>query len=653
MEEMHGGDVLAAGTRLEEFEIERKLGAGGFGVTYLAHDLKLDRQVAIKEYLPYDWATRLPNGVVGPRSAKHVEDYRWGLDRFRGEAQVLARLRTPRVVQVHRVIETRGTAYMVMEYVKGQSLAEALLAEGPWREAQVLALLDALTDGLTQVHAADLAHRDIKPSNVMLRGDDGSPVLIDFGAARQVVGRQSRSKVTVMWTDGYSPYEQYSTERSRQGAWTDVYALGAVAYEALSGRVPVNAPARMKHDTLQPVAEVAVHGVSLRFAAAIMSALELHGQDRPQNLAKWRVDLGLPAAGRVAGPGGASRWRLAGAAAVVVALAGAGLAWLAWDDEPPEPVEAVAGAPDGENARGVERGDRGGAGGSGVSGAPPADPPPPAAREAAERTGADSEPGADAQGSAREDPAPAVPPEAWPPGHVFRDCDACPQMVVIPAGTFQMGSPASERGRYDWEDPRHEVTLNSSFAMGVTEVTFDEWEACVRGGGCNGYRPDDRDWGRGVRPVINVNWVDAQAYVSWLSAETKAVYRLPSESEWEYAARAGTTTPFHTGATISRDQANYSADRSVPVGTFEPNAFGLYDVHGNVWEWVEDCWYATYAGAPADGSAWTVGRECSPRVLRGGSWVFAQRFARSAARFRLVPGYRGESAGIRVSRTLD
>ena len=139
---------------------------------------------------------------------------------------------------------------------------------------------------------------------------------------------------------------------------------------------------------------------------------------------------------------------------------------------------------------------------------------------------------------------------------VFRDCDGCPEMVVVPAGSFMMGSPASEEGRDDDEGPPHRVTLRS-FALGATEVTFDEWEACVRGGGCNGYRPRDWGWGRGSRPVIMVSWEDAQAYASWLSAETGAAYRLPSESEWEYAARAGTTTPFHTGATISTDQANY------------------------------------------------------------------------------------------------
>ena len=251
------------------------------------------------------------------------------------------------------------------------------------------------------------------------------------------------------------------------------------------------------------------------------------------------------------------------------------------------------------------------------------------------------------------------------PGRVFRDdCDGCPDMVVIPAGEFLMGSPGSEEGHNDKEGPRYRVTLRS-FALGVTEVTFDEWEACVHSGGCNGYRPYDMGWGRGARPVINVSWEHARTYVSWLSAETGVAYRLPSESEWEYAARAGTTTPFHTGATISTDQANYNGGstygsgrlgkyrrRTTPVRTFAPNAFGLYDVHGNVWEWTDDCWHWDYAGAPNDGTAWTSG-DCSRRVLRGGSWSRLPRDLRSASRGRYDAGLLYPTIGFRVARTLD
>ena len=251
----------------------------------------------------------------------------------------------------------------------------------------------------------------------------------------------------------------------------------------------------------------------------------------------------------------------------------------------------------------------------------------------------------------------------WPAGKRFRDCSRCPEMVVVPSGSFLMGSPESEAGAYDNERPVHRVTVQS-FAAGVYEVRFAEWDACVAGGGCGGHRPDDMGWGRGRRPVANVSWDDAQLYVAWLSRRAGHRYRLLSESEWEYAARAGTTGPFHTGETISTKQANYDGNyaygdgfsgvyrnRTVPVGSFPPNAFGLYDVHGNVWEWVQDCWNGGYQGAPSDGGAWESG-DCSNRVLRGGAWNNAPWNLRSAGRYGNYSGDRNDFVGFRVARTL-
>ena len=226
-----------------------------------------------------------------------------------------------------------------------------------------------------------------------------------------------------------------------------------------------------------------------------------------------------------------------------------------------------------------------------------------------------------------------------------------------------MGSPASERDRSDGEGPQHRVTLSAPFALGVSEVTFAEWDACVRGGGCNGYHPDDGGWGRGTRPVINVSWEDAQAYVRWLSRATGATYRLPSESEWEYAARAGTRTARYWGEAES-GQCRYANGwddfapcpdghrNTAPVRSYAPNGFGLHDVLGNVWEWMEDCWHDDYRGAPSDGAAWTRGGECR-RVSRGGSWSYSLRDLRSAARGRSDAGYRFGTIGFRVARTLD
>ena len=244
-------------------------------------------------------------------------------------------------------------------------------------------------------------------------------------------------------------------------------------------------------------------------------------------------------------------------------------------------------------------------------------------------------------------------------------CEGCPEMVVVPAGSFLMGSPRSEAKRGSDEGPLHRVALARSVAVGKYEVTFDEWDTCVREGGCGGYRPDDEGWGRGRRPVINVNWNDAKAYVKWLSEKTGEAYRLLSESEWEYAARAGTTTPFHTGETISTEKANYNGkytygpghkgkylQKTTPVGSFSPNDFGLHDVHGNVWEWIEGCWNENYKDAPQDGSAWESGN-CRERMLRGGSWNYPPEYLRSANRYEDAAGNRSNDYGFRVARTFD
>lgn len=240
------------------------------------------------------------------------------------------------------------------------------------------------------------------------------------------------------------------------------------------------------------------------------------------------------------------------------------------------------------------------------------------------------------------------------PKDAFKECDRCPEMVVVPAGRFTMGSRSSEARRGKDEGPQHSVAIGTPFAVGVFAVTFDEWDECVADGGCNGYKPADEGWGRGRRPVINVSWNDAKAYVAWLSWKTGKTYRLLSEAEREYVTRAETTTSFWWGSSISASQANYGSNRqqTVPVDSFKPNDWGLYQVHGNVWDWVEDCWHDSYSGAPSDGSAWLSG-DCSRHVMRGGGWDSGgPRYLRSAARGWISTGDRISDDGFRVGRTL-
>jgi len=238
-------------------------------------------------------------------------------------------------------------------------------------------------------------------------------------------------------------------------------------------------------------------------------------------------------------------------------------------------------------------------------------------------------------------------------GQSFRDCPDCPEMVVVPAGSFTMGSPENEPDRDSDEGPQHRVTIPKPFAVGKFAVTFAEWDACVSGGGCDGYKPENRSW-NDDQPVINVSWNDAQAYIKWLTAKTGKTYRLLSEAEFEYAARAGTETPYRWGSSLTPDQANYSgtyAYGTMPVESFKPNPWGLYQVHGNVWILTEDCHNDSYKDAPTDGSA-STNENCSFRVIRGGSFYSNPKLLRAAARFWSKPDIRSFNIGFRLARTL-
>ena len=258
--------------------------------------------------------------------------------------------------------------------------------------------------------------------------------------------------------------------------------------------------------------------------------------------------------------------------------------------------------------------------------------------------------------------------QAVPGKTFFRECDMCPVMAVVPAGSNLIGSPNDESSRSSTEGPQQPVAFRLAFAVGRSEVSFEEYLACIAEGGCNPDRPGDYGWGYGKQPAINVSWNDAQRYVEWLSKKTRAPYRLLSEAEWEYAARGCAkvceSTPFWFGSEISKARANYdwryaylgspkaqARRRTVPIDAAEPNPFGLLHVHGNVSEWVEDCWNETLAGLPRNGSPRTTG-DCSRRVLRGGSWSDEPKDVRSAKRAWELASERRAQIGFRVARAL-
>ena len=611
-------DALPRGTVLRDYTIEAVLGHGGFGIVYRARHNELGNRVAIKEYLPVELALR--EGLsVHPRSAACRAGYEDGLRRFRDEARTLVEFQShPSIVSCREFFRANGTAYLVMEHEEGLPLSELLrrreAAGRPFAEADLLAVMVPLLEGLARVHEAGALHRDIKPSNILVRRADERPVLIDFGAAKQAAAERSKSMAP--YTEGYAALEQVG--EGELGPWTDLYAAGAVMWRMVAGGNPpwappnpvkvekrANAVVRGAADPLPSARELGAGRFSAGVLEAIDRCLQSNEQERVRDCGEL---LGLLRGAGAAPAAEAVRQETVPerreAAAVTVPKATARVGSGEW----PRPALAAAGVVLAAGAWFAS---------------------------------------ASWDGGSR-------------PGRRFRDCAECPQMVVIPAGSFLMGSPESEEGRDDDEGPVHPVEIGEPFAVGVYEVTFEEWDACAAAGGCGAYRPDDEGWGRGRRPVINVSWKDAQEYMTWLRRKTGEEYRLLNEAEWEYAARGGSRTRYSFGDEITLRQANYGGHtgktnigKTLPVGSYRANGFGLYDMHGNVWEWVQDCWSwnGSYRGAPSNGDAWERGN-CSRRVLRGGSGGSSPWGLRSANRNRYDTGYRGYSIGFRVARTL-
>ncbi len=682
-------EPLPIGAELvEDYRIDSVLGQGGFGVTYLAEQLRLGIHVAVKEYFATDVATRDQTLTVHPLSGAHGELFEWGKQRFLEEARTLAQFRHPSIVRVLHVFEALNTAYMVLEFEAGDSLLDWLdtLERAPTQD-ELDRLLPPLLEALQILHEHNLIHRDIAPDNIIVRPDN-TPVLLDFGAARQAFAAESKTLTSIVKA-GYSPPEQYQSNQNAQGPWTDVYALGATLYRAITGVAPDAAPARQLGDIFVPSGQAAKGEYRPGFLAAIDQSLRLEPDLRPQTLAQFHSALLADgAATTTPGPGSApgrrqsaeyethlvhksavptkpkrSILRRALATGLLLTTAiGGYLVYASWSgeqDRKAREAERIQLALLKEKRDRKRTADRAAAAAARKLAA--------AERRAREKRNAEAERRAALVRA----------------GRIFRDCHNCPEMVVVPAGRFLMGSPGDEIDRSKDEGPRHSVRIAKPFAVGRYEVTRDEFAAFLKAtqhGLINkcwtlergkyqfrkrrsllrpGFEQD------GSHPVTCVNWADAKAYVAWLSQKTGQTYRLPSEAEWEYAARAGTSRPFWWGGLISPDEANYNAKfvynggskglyrrKTLPVHSLHANAWKLHNVHGNVWEWVEDCWNNSYAGAPNDGSAWTDGK-CTSRVLRGGAWANFPRLLRAASRFNYSLRTRSSIVGFRVVRRLN
>jgi serine/threonine protein kinase len=287
---MYHRNALKEDSEFEGYIIKSVLGHGGFGITYLAKDKQLDQLVAIKEYLPSELAVRSSSNSVCAKSEIDEDAFNWGLQRFILEARTLARFKHPNIVRVLRFFERNNTAYMVMEYQEGQSLSDLLKGRNA-TEKELISIVLPLLDGLQEVHVTGFLHRDIKPNNIFIL-KDGTPMLLDFGAARYAIGQKSSSLTSIV-TPGYAPFEQYDS-RSVQGAWTDIYSMGAVMYYAISGKPPDEVVTRLKDDKMPRAIDIGKDKYRSELLKAIDWALALDEDARPQSVAQWREALVSP-----------------------------------------------------------------------------------------------------------------------------------------------------------------------------------------------------------------------------------------------------------------------------------------------------------------------------------------------------------------------
>lgn len=805
--------ALEPGSKVEELRIDRVLGQGAFGITYLVTDEVLGKSFALKEYLPRERVYRAPDGSLQPENEQSAAEFSAGMAHFLQEGRTVAPLDHPNIVTVFRCFEANNTAYLLMPYYRGEALHKLLRRSGTLTAEEAIALSQALLNALEYIHLQGVIHQDIKPANIYIT-ENGDPILLDFGAAGQRLGASPGTRWK-LGSEGYAAAEQ-SDAKSDIGPWTDIYGLAATLYRSVTGQIPVAASRRQRavasqdQDPLQAVETLVPADEYGSLLIAISRGLTVEPVERPQTVPEWRPLFGGTG---VAGHEPASslpadieregrEWLPMILLAIFLLTISGAVIYLLREGgsdgtEPGDgPVSAAQQGPDsGEPApispqeterwqaaleadtafayqlfmqdyprsthnaqarvqlnrldnkdwqdvvadgsksaieahlehfpNGLHRADaqillkeielaEAAAKRQQIEQQRLDDDAWSAARsrrtiaaiddylknwpggrhveeahrlrrllsdelndvrgyEAAARLNTieayrsyiDAFPNGARVAAALE----AIDQLTLRPGKTFRDCRDCPAMVVVPAGSYWQGSEDSSPFALNKEKPRRMVTFSEPFAAGVFEVTMAQWDQCVAEGGCQ-TRPHDNGWGRGKRPVIMVSWNDAQEYVSWINNKTGQQYRLPSESEWEYIARAGEDSEWPGGdpdrlcefGNIAgsetglrwqhEDCADEAALETLPVGSLKPNAFGVYDAIGNVAEWTLDCMNLSYLDAPADGSAWNRGI-CSSRMTRGGSWFTGTKEVRLPARFNLKAGDRNDFTGFRLVRAIE
>jgi len=805
--------TLAPGAVIDNLRIDRVLGQGAFGITYLVTDQVLNKSFALKEYLPRELVSRSEDGELRPINASVSSQYSTGLSHFLVEGRTVAQLEHANIVKVFRCFEANGTAYLLMPWYRGEALHKLLKRSGTFTSEEALALSRPLLNALEYIHGKGLIHQDIKPANIYIT-ENGQPILLDFGAAGQRLdaGAATRWK---LGSEGYAAVEQ-SEANGNIGPWTDIYGLAATLYRCICGQIPVAAVQRQgvlvdgEPDPLPAIASLVPGQEYSGILDAVGRGLALEPVARPQSIQAWRpaFSQGKSGIGRTAEPAAPgieqegrewlpivllSVFSIILVGAVIYLFTGGPESDQLADDpaassspaKPPRDPPGYASPEETtrwltaleadtpyayqlflndfpesmhkEQARDhLERLDHQAWGyamqqGTQVAledymdaflgGQHEADARirlyemrlayDATQRELMEKEKQDDKAWQQARserspdsidkylhdwpGGLHEEEARSMRRQieseysdtrafeaamklnsidgyesyvkAFPrgrhvaraleviddltlrPGKTFRDCTDCPSMIVIPAGSFWQGSEEAAPLALKMETPKRMVTIAEPFAVGIFEITMEQWDQCVSDDACT-TRPPDNGWGRGSRPVIMVSWNDAQEYVTWLSNKTGQAYSLPSESQWEYLARAGEESDWLGGSPVRvcefgniaggesgfrwqhEECSDQAAIETLQVGTFKANAFGVYDVVGNVAEWTLDCMNLSYLDAPGDGSAWGRGI-CSSRMTRGGSWFTGSREVRLPARFNLKNGDRNDFTGFRVVRKVE
>ena len=578
------------------YKIIKTLGQGGFGISYLALQSGLERQVAVKEFFMKDCCERdestshVTLGTSGAR--EQVSRFR---EKFLKEARNIAKLNHPNIVRIIDVFEENGTAYYVMEYAEGGSLADKVTAEGHLSEAVATRYIAQVAEALDYIHQRKMNHLDVKPGNIMLTENDDA-VLIDFGLAKQydaATGGQT-STTPVGISEGYAPMEQY--KQGGVGEFTpetDIYALGATFFKLLTGVTPPSAADVMEDGV--PTNELAKNRTSGKVIALITHAMESRKRDRIHSAAEFLK--GLKGGGVSAKP--------------------------AVRNEETTIVEAV------------------------------------------EDTTIIGQPQPVRKRKSRPARSPQQTLQQTIESKTFTVNGVSFEMMKVEAGTFMMGATSEMKDPYDDERPTHQVTLTNNYYMGKTEVTQALWVAVMGqkevkhsfvgrlfGEGSTYVDNNPSEFKGNNKPVERVSWDDCQEFIAKLNAMTGKRFRLPTEAEWEFAARGGNNSKHYqySGSNNIDDVAWYtdnSSNTTHDVATKSPNELGLYDMSGNVREWCQDR-YDNYSSSAQTNPAGPPS-EWSYRVFRGGSWCSAASSCRSSYRYRYDPDSHFNYLGLRLA----